>query len=311
MAIDSGPAAFYGDLGALARLRAQAGNREQSPQALHEAARQFEALFLQMVLKNMRAAGFGDSLFDSHQGELYRDMLDRQLAASLARRKSLGIADLLVRQLAPGTVVRAPAQVSAVPATIGPARPQRPAVEPAEVQPEAATRDAPFESAASFVRAVWPHARDAAKSLGIAPRALVAQAALETGWGQAVIRGADGRSSHNLFGIKADTRWDGPRVAVPTMEYQNGVLARTRAAFRAYDSVQESFADYVRFLQSNRRYSVALEQAGRPERFFQALQEAGYATDPRYADKVLGIMRGDTLDGALAGVNDSQKGPLT
>lgn len=152
----------------------------------------------------------------------------------------------------------------------------------------------------AFVSEVWPHAQAAAAELGVDPRMLVAQAALETGWGRSVMRGADGRPSHNLFGIKAAGGWDGAAVKQSTVEFRGGVMQRERASFRAYGSVGESFADYVRLVKDNPRYRGALAVAGDAGRFADELARAGYATDPQYAAKLKAIVDGPTMRRALA-----------
>jgi flagellar protein FlgJ len=152
----------------------------------------------------------------------------------------------------------------------------------------------------AFVSEVWPHAQAAAAEIGVDPRMLVAQAALETGWGRSVMRGADGRSSHNLFGIKATGGWDGHAVSQSTVEFRQGVMQRERASFRAYASVGESFADYVRLVRDNPRYRDALAVAGDAGRFADELARAGYATDPQYAAKLKAIVDGPTMRRALA-----------
>ena len=123
---------------------------------------------------------------------------------------------------------------------------------------------------------------------------LVAQAALETGWGRHVMA-AGAASSNNLFGIKADGRWDGPSVTVSTLEFQGGVMRRVRAPFRAYESLGASFDDYARFVGRQARYQAALDAAraagGDGETYIRHLHRAGYATDPDYADKVVDVMR--------------------
>ena len=154
------------------------------------------------------------------------------------------------------------------------------------------------------MRTLWPHASEAAARLGLPPEALLAQAALETGWGRHVIRRADGGSSHNLFGIKADGRWQGERASTQTLEYVDGVAVRVRDHFRAYASHADSFNDYVDFLQRNPRYRDALQRTGDAAAYFSALQAAGYATDPAYATKIQRILDGDTLrnaSGAMGG----------
>lgn len=142
-----------------------------------------------------------------------------------------------------------------------------------------------FASPEEFVATMLPMAEQAAKKLGVDPRYLVAQAALETGWGKSIIRGSEGGSSHNLFGIKAHG-WGGGSTQVTTSEYVQGVKVKEKADFRSYASFEQSFNDYVDFLQSNGRYRQALQATANPERFVSELQQAGYATDPQYARKI-------------------------
>ncbi|WP_407351600.1 flagellar assembly peptidoglycan hydrolase FlgJ [Luteimonas sp. R10] len=157
----------------------------------------------------------------------------------------------------------------------------------------------PPRSPEQFVAKIWSHAQRAARELGVDARALVAQAALETGWGKRMIARGDGATANNLFGIKA-TGWKGARATVDTHEYRNGVRHNERADFRAYDSPAESFADYVRMLKNNPRYRHALQSGGDVRRFASALQRAGYATDPSYADKISSIANGPTMGRALS-----------
>ncbi|HCW90173.1 MAG TPA: flagellar assembly peptidoglycan hydrolase FlgJ, partial [Marinobacter sp.] len=152
-----------------------------------------------------------------------------------------------------------------------------------------------FESPAQFVSSLMPVARQIAGESGVSPRLLVAQAALETGWGRHMIEGDGGQPSHNLFGIKADHRWQGDSVNIATTEYREGIPMSERAAFRAYPDYQSSFRDYVDFLESNPRYRAALESADNPDQFAEQLQKAGYATDPDYAAKIRRIMNGDSM----------------
>ena len=158
--------------------------------------------------------------------------------------------------------------------------------------------DEPFASPEDFVRRLLPAARATAEELGVDPRVLVAQAALETGWGKAVIQRDDGSSSHNLFGIKADSRWSGDTVHASTLEYEEGVVMRRREPFRAYASFADSFSDYLTFLRENPRYGEVLDRTGDPQGFVEGLQQAGYATDPKYAEKILSILGGKALRNA-------------
>lgn len=281
MAIDAGSAGIYTDLHGLGRLREAARADSASPETLREVARQFESLFIQMMLKNMRAASMGDELFDSDQTTHYRDMFDSQISLHLGRQGGFGLADLLVRQLGgegaqPAPVARASAAAPA-PVATGP------------------TIGTPEE----FVRVLGPHAGEAAARLGIEPEVLLAQAALETGWGRRMITRPDGSPSYNLFGIKADGRWDGDRVSAMTLEYEDGIASRRNESFRAYASYAESFADYVNFLQSGPRYQDALAHGGDRQRFIDGLHRAGYATDPEYANKINRILNNELLSGAV------------
>ncbi len=286
MSPDAAAASVYTDFQALDRLRI--GAREESPEALREVARQFESLFIQMMLKNMRAASFGDELFDSDQSDHYRGMFDSQISVELGRQGSFGLADLLVRQLGgdPGAIPAVDADTVAPAASFA-----RPVTE--------AKGEVPITSPEEFVRILYPHAVEAAGQLGVSPEVLLAQAALETGWGRRMIAGPDGGNSHNLFGIKADQRWGGARASTMTLEFDNGVAVRRKENFRAYESYAASFADYVDFLRSGPRYASALSHDGDTGRFVEGLQQAGYATDPDYAEKINRIMNSDLLQGLV------------
>lgn len=146
---------------------------------------------------------------------------------------------------------------------------------------------------------ILPHAQKAAAELGVPARAIAAQAALETGWGRHVMKNADGSSSFNLFGIKADASWKGARTTQDTTEYSGGVKLSESAQFRSYASLDEAFADYARFLKSNPRYAQALTQRDSAG-FASGLQQAGYATDPAYARKIMHIAEGERMQLALA-----------
>ncbi len=282
----------YTDLAGLARLRAEARTDARSPEALRKAASQFEALFIQMVLKGMREAKLADGLFENEGNDHYRDMFDAQLSVSLSQGRGLGLADVIVRQLSQQGGVAAPAPAPA---------------EPLKMPPTSAAELG--RSPESFVQTLWPHAQQAA-DLGVDPRALLAQAALETGWGQGAIRHADGRTSHNVFNIKATPDWRGERVRVATTEYENGVAVPRTAEFRAYGSYAEAFADYARVLQQP-RYAEARRQGADPVAFGHALAGAGYATDPAYGRKLASVLNGYTLNAGLTALKISANGPLT
>ncbi|MBI6602032.1 MULTISPECIES: flagellar assembly peptidoglycan hydrolase FlgJ [Pseudomonas] len=156
----------------------------------------------------------------------------------------------------------------------------------AVAQPPLAPAKKAFSSQDEFVATMLPMAEAAAKRIGIDPKYLVAQAALETGWGKSVMRAEDGSSSHNLFGIKAGKSWQGGQARAITSEFRDGAMVKETAQFRSYDSYQDSFHDLVTLLQSNDRYKEVVKSADNPERFVRELQKAGYATDPNYANKI-------------------------
>jgi flagellar protein FlgJ len=294
-------AQVYTDFSGLAALRARA--REDKDAALDQVSRQFESLFLQMMLKSMRDASFGGGLMDSKQSDFYREMYDKQIAMDIAEQPGIGLADVIKRQLGGG--VAAPAKGMELQDYVGTPIAARP---PQSVETRhmdgpstASVGEASFAldgSPVTFLGRLWPMAQRAAARLDLPPEALLAQAALETGWGRHVMRHASGESSHNLFGIKADSHWDGDRVQVSTLEYRDGVALKTRARFRAYGSYEESFSDYVDFVQRNPRYREALSNTRNPAAYFQSLQAAGYATDPNYAEKIKRILDSEPMQRA-------------
>jgi flagellar protein FlgJ len=155
----------------------------------------------------------------------------------------------------------------------------------------------PIQSAEEFVRRLHPYAEQAARELGVEPKVLLAQAALESGWGRSVIKNGNGDNTFNLFNIKADKSWQGKQVQVAALEFDQGIPRKVSSGFRSYDSFKESFKDYVDFIKSNPRYGEALKKAGNAEQYMHELQRAGYATDPRYANKVMSIYQGNTMAG--------------
>jgi flagellar protein FlgJ len=315
------------DFTGLAQLRHDSS--APSPETAREAARQFEALFVQMMLKSMRDA---NAVLGESQDTTYQEMFDQQIAMEMTRGRGLGIADMMSRQLGittgPPAAQSNPAANAAVgtaadtsiPALLGRISALRNNALPAygELQaPESGALPAPdapppdlsafatvnsggrsdFRPASreDFVREIWPLAVKAGRQLGVEPRAIVAQAALETGWGSRLIRDDAGVSGNNLFGIKADARWDGERVSVATLEYEGGLPKPQRANFRAYPDLAAGFDDYVRFLSDNPRYRDALRAGADAGAYADQLQSSGYATDPRYAEKIRSIIASPIL----------------
>jgi flagellar protein FlgJ len=373
------------DLNGLNQIRQQsnATDSESKQAALESAAKQFEAIFMQMLMKSMRKAEdvlASDSPFNSESTKFYRDMHDQQLSLDLSNNGSLGLSQLIVRQLGgdtenftPHNLVRADAELpshSAVakdkraepPFTTLPVPLPDPAISAmpntmanamANTIPNAisglshnehrqqawlqhnelpfglqTTADlslrqqvnAPFSSSANtiknqstnttenhavvafaqpqdFVTALTDTAKQVEQQLKVPFAVVIAQAALETGWGQKIIKTAQGQSSHNLFNIKADARWSGEKTHKETLEYQQGAMVKKREPFRVYQSMAESAKDYIDFLSNNDRYQGALKQVGNVEQFLHKLQSAGYATDPNYAKKILATLK--TVTGIL------------
>ncbi|MEZ9596508.1 flagellar assembly peptidoglycan hydrolase FlgJ [Shewanella sp. 10N.261.52.F9] len=153
-----------------------------------------------------------------------------------------------------------------------------------------------FTSQDEFVSRLYPHAEKAAAALGTTPEVLIAQSALETGWGQKMVKGHQGQQSNNLFNIKADNRWQGDKASVSTLEYEQGIAVKQQANFRVYEDIGQSFNDFVSFVSNGERYQDAMKQASNPQAFIRSLQDAGYATDPKYADKVIQVMKTITRD---------------
>lgn len=277
------------------------GLRKDDPQALKEVARQFEAVFLQMVLKSMRAATPQTGILDSDQTRFYQELLDSQLAQVMAAKGGTGLAAVIERQLSRADLASGADAAAGFPLT-PPLRayplnsaprglplpdnsvPRALPLQGSPVQPAAPSANSDSQ-AKTFAATVWPDAAAASQTTGIPARFLVAHAALESGWGKSEPRFADGRPSHNLFGIKAGGNWQGASVEATTTEYVNGVAEKRVERFRAYGSYAESFRDYAQLLAQSPRYAGAVgsrDAAG----FAQGLQRAGYATDPAYANKL-------------------------
>jgi peptidoglycan hydrolase FlgJ len=294
--VDSSTLADTGNLTALQQAAAA-----HNPQALKEAAQQFESLFTGMVLKSMRAANFGDSLFGSDQEDMYQDMYDDQIASEISKGRGLGLADMLVQQLRrsglPGTTQGNSAASGSSGAAGSPSgakgTPGSSAATGASSTPAAAAATGATASSCpstaqqlQFAQSLWPEAQQAARQLGVSPVSLVAQAALETNWGRNMPRSASGSSSNNLFGIKAGTAWGGSSVQNTTQEYDSGTATAVKAQFRSYATPGQCFQDYVSLLQSNPRYAGAVGTGANTQAFAAALQSGGYATDPAYASKL-------------------------
>lgn len=289
------------DVQNLQALRAQA--QANDPEALRAAARQFEALMVQTMLKTMRETRFSsadDPFADSSSLKMYRELLDQQWAQRMSEGRGLGFAEAMVKQLgrvAGEPPADGPAEQSTMPGAT-PAQPLKPApvagpgahplpasasteTEPASTQPTATTAQ---NRKQAFIDRLAGHAEAAARQTGVPAHFILGHAALESGWGAREIASADGSTSHNLFGIKAGAGWKGGVAETLTTEYQNGLAVKRGERFRAYGDYTEAFADYSRLLKA--RYGEAVSAGGDAQAFGQALVTGGYATDPNYAAKL-------------------------
>jgi flagellar protein FlgJ len=268
------------DLRSLDGIRSRAQSDPKA--AVQAAARQFEALFMNELMKSMRATTLDSGLMDGGQGgELATGMLDQQFAGQLTGMPG-GLADAIARQL------ERQMGLSPGPVPITTARRANPSPLPIDKPAGSPTR-VPERGAAAFVDAHRDAAAQAEAKTGIPAAFMVAQAAHETGWGRKEILHADGSPSYNLFGIKAGGNWQGPTAEITTTEFIGGVARKVKASFRAYGSYAESFADYARLMKNSPRYAAVM-QADNAREFAQGLQKAGYATDPSYADKLTRII---------------------
>ncbi|HED3137303.1 flagellar assembly peptidoglycan hydrolase FlgJ [Citrobacter farmeri] len=282
------------DAQSLNELKAKAG---QEPAAnIRPVARQVEGMFVQMMLKSMREALPKDGVFSSDQTRLYTSMYDQQIAQQMTAGKGLGLAEMMVKQMTQGQTQ--PAEET----------PQVPMKFPLETvtsyQNQALTQlvrkaiprtlesnDEPLSGdSKDFLAQLSLPARLASEQSGVPHHLILAQAALESGWGQRQIRRENGEPSFNLFGVKASGNWKGPVTEITTTEYENGEAKKVKAKFRVYSSYLEALSDYVGLLTRNPRYA-AVTTAATAEQGAQALQSAGYATDPNYARKLTSMIQ--------------------
>jgi flagellar protein FlgJ len=285
--------------------------RSSPQEGMKQASKQFEVMFMNMVLKSMRDATPSDGMFSSQSEKMYTSMLDQQLSQNLSGR-GLGLADAMYAQLSRMTGGDTPPQAGGLPmlpmlpgeagAVAPKSRPMPQAYAPAAGRVdlsvyEEATAQATLSRSAlpqahveAFVSRMLPAAQRASEASGVPAQLIMAQAALESGWGKREIRMEDGSTSYNVFSIKADRSWKGPVAETATTEFVNGAPQKTRAAFRAYGSYDEAFADYAKFLSSNPRYSGVVATRD-PAEAAHGLQRAGYATDPEYGGKLVRIMK--------------------
>lgn len=295
----SGKVAF--DANGLNNLKQAA--RENSPEAIKEVAKQFEAIFMNMMLKSMREASPQDSPFDNEQSRTFTTMLDQQLTTNLSS-KGLGLADILARQLSKSGYTANNAMEQAVTDKTSSAdthsnlRPDLTGnpflnnIVNALKQNNAVTQPSALNgSATEFQNRMASHAETASQATGIPAHLMLGQAALESGWGKREIKAADGTPSNNLFGIKATGNWNGKVVEATTTEYIHGIKQKRIEKFRAYDNYADSFKDFANLMQNNPRYENVMANLHSPQGYAQAMQQAGYATDPNYATKLASVIQ--------------------
>lgn len=319
----SGVNSAYTDLNSLQQIKQL--DKHDPKASIDAVAKQFESLFLHMMLKSMRKAseGFSEGNFlNSNETRFHQDMLDQQLSVTLSQGQGVGLAEVIKRQLSGENITRptstlaadqantdkafAPIESYLTRAKLAQARDSLSSnaddvvnVLGSSLQKMAnavASKVSDISGPEDFIARLLPAAEKVALRLGLDVRALLAQAALETGWGKSV----SGANSHNnLFGIKAGGDWQGRRVDLKTLEFKEGLAVKERAQFRAYASMEDSIEDYARFIEGSPRYEKALQHVGDSEQYFQSLQDAGYATDPHYMQKIKRIMDGDVFNAAF------------
>jgi flagellar protein FlgJ len=261
------------DLRSLDRLKASTSKDGKS--GIKEAAKQLESLFMQELVKSMRATTMDTGMLDNQATEMGTSMLDTQLSQKLSGLPG-GLSELIEKQLS--------RQMGATDKSFE-------NTAEAQQKAQALTTDGRRAShTEAFVRKHQDAAKAAEAATGIPASNILGQAALESGWGKHEIKMKDGSSSHNLFGIKANADWKGKVAEVTTTEYIGGVPRQVTAKFRAYDSYEEAFKDHARLLTKSPRYSQTVAQADTARGYAQGLQKAGYATDPAYADKLTKVI---------------------
>ncbi|TWX73203.1 flagellar assembly peptidoglycan hydrolase FlgJ [Colwellia sp. C1TZA3] len=302
------------------RQDAKSGDTASKKDALEQAAKQFEAIFMQMLMKSMRKAQAvleSDSPFNSESTKFYRDMHDQQMSLELSNNGALGLSELIVRQLGgdsenftPHNILRSDgnldsrgslrisepgllSNISTVKDSSAHQDPNKDRQTNGSIAAQAASmmQSPTFAQPKDFVSALTADAKRVQDKINVPFEVVIAQAALETGWGQKIIKTDAGESSNNLFNIKADSRWPGEKTHKETLEFEDGAMVKKREPFRVYESIGQSVDDYLNLLTKSERYQGALENSTNVEQFLHNLQSAGYATDPNYAKKIMATLR--------------------
>ena len=278
--------------------------KDNSPAAVKKVASQFEAMFVNMMLKSMRDATPQEGMFDNEQTETFTAMLDQQLSQNIASQ-GVGLADILARQLTRaaslkvdelptsglnGMVPQSNTDIEIGGANLHSSKPAN--IETTNERTSLNTKPVaqPTGAVLSFKDRVANHAEQVSRETGIPAHFMIGQAALESGWGKHEIKALDGTPSHNLFGIKANASWKGKVVEAMTTEYVNGVKQKRIEKFRAYDSYAETFQDFAKLMKNNPRYERVMANLDNLNNYATAIQKSGYATDPNYASKLISVV---------------------
>jgi flagellar protein FlgJ len=296
----------YFDQNSLNSVKAM--GRHNDPAALKEIAKKFEAMFVQQMLKSMRDANsvFSEgNMFSSEEVKFHQEMMDHQMVLNLTSGEGIGLAKTMFEQMQKsyGKPVDLKGQSEPV-RTLErgfntPSTRIKPLSEANASEIRSGNKTAIARTPEEFLETVKPYAEKAAAELNVGTDVLLAQAALETGWGKYLIHDTQGNNTFNLFNIKA-TGWQGKSVTVNTLENKQGVTQQERAAFRQYQDYEQSFADYVALIKNNPRYKDALMAGDDSGNYAEALQKAGYATDPDYASKIKRLLSSDSIRTATA-----------
>ncbi len=335
------PQDVYTDLNSLQSINAI--GREDKDQALRKVADQFESMFVKMMMKSMRDANKvfqEDSIMHSPQEDFYQQMYDDQMSISLTGKQGMGLSDVIYRQLnqeygdvaergevqwqplddrrknfshsidfnqiekkntqLKPTIDKSGFEIDA--SFVNSKKAQETSAKETIENPEA-EKLTKFESPEHFIQQLYPAAEKIAKEMGVSPKAIISQAALETGWGKFIIHGETDEqgtkeNSFNFFGIKADSRWEGDKVSITTHEYRDGKRVTEKADFRSYPNIEAGLKDYSNFLKAQ-RYEKAMAAGTDIEKYAKELQTAGYATDPQYAQKITRIANSDLMKDSI------------
>lgn len=282
----------------------QLSSKNNPNEALRTGSKEFEAIFLHMMIKSMREASFKSELLQSHQNDFYTGLFDQQISKSMAER-GIGLADLMIKQLTTNQTTElgrrqvVDEEFSSLSnqiqakyfSDVSNASINQKQISDKHQTASSKKQSSPSDNVKDFIDELLEHAISFGKQTGMHAGYSIAHAALESGWGKKIPKYSDGKSSFNLFGIKANKDWAGKVVEITTTEYNQGIASKVNERFKAYDSYAEAFADYAKMLTQNQRYAKVLLNSKSPWEYAKNLQLTGYATDPNYAEKLFSVMK--------------------